>query len=819
MRPNSLTQLYSVQKRRILFFPFLRASILLLLLCYNTLQVSAQGWDWARSGTGVHCDAWGVATDRWGNIYGAGNGYPLGENVLSFGSINDTLPLSSSCAVWIKYSPAGVPLWSGFTTGSYGYLNNICTDAEGNLLVYGSMGGYLQIDTFSATGTGMGSHYFIAKISPAGTVLWLKSDGCNSEWYGYMNVPDTPAVISEGGITTDTAGNIYISGTFHDSTIIGHHTYYAAGGHDAFVAKYSPSGALVWASTTGGTGNDIGLGIAASSSGNIYICGYTTSPSFTVGTSTLSNSYSKSQAFIAKFSPAGVPLWGQVPGGPNGSFATGLQADDHDNVYMTGGFGDTSISFGTTTLTRSYPQHTPQLALYLVQYSSSGIATWGKTICSRQSGVWGFSISISGCEQVWVSGNYTDTISIDGALMPPFASGTYVYDPVFLAGYNLTGGVVGYSGLTTGGDDQNGIACDVSGNVFLCSDIEEGALYAGPDTLVNVLPHGILGENIYITKYHNTVAPPDSVYRRCDTSICSSGTDSITITAPAGYAYYFWNDGTTSPSRNFHTAGTYRVVCFTCGVPVLVDSFVLSDTLTTDTVTNRYDTSICRFSDEVIPVTLTAPSGGSGYKWTTGDTTIAITITDAGSYWVSYRENCALYIDTFVVHNMPKPAPIAGPDTLCTDNTTALTDAITGGIWTSRNTAIATIDSMLGWATGIAAGEDSIFYRLTDGCFAERSEMVLPPPCVNAVHDPVPAENKMSLYPLPATNELNIITQKVFYTSLTIVNVVGQEMMTQPIYSLQTKVATDNLPPGFYYLILSDPGNSENRAIRKFVKE
>ena len=44
-------------------------------------------------------------------------------------------------------------------------------------------------------------------------------------------------------------------------------------------------------------------------------------------------------------------------------------------------------------------------------------------------------------------------------------------------------------------------------------------------------------------------------------------------------------------------------------------------------------------------------------------------------------------------------------------------------------------------------------------------------------------------------------------------------MMTQPIYSLQTKVATDNLPPGFYYLILSDPGNSGNRAIRKFVKE
>ncbi len=55
-------------------------------------------------------------------------------------------------------------------------------------------------------------------------------------------------------------------------------------------------------------------------------------------------------------------------------------------------------------------------------------------------------------------------------------------DAIFIAGYNLSGGVAGYSGLGSGGDDQSDIACDATGNVFVCSDIVT-SLFIGPDTL------------------------------------------------------------------------------------------------------------------------------------------------------------------------------------------------------------------------------------------------------------------------------------------------------------------------------------------------
>ena len=65
-----------------------------------------------------------------------------------------------------------------------------------------------------------------------------------------------------------------------------------------------------------------------------------------------------------------------------------------------------------------------------------------------------------------MSGNYNEQANIDGhmlALVPG-------PDPIFIAGYNLSGGVVGYAGLGSGGDDQNGIATDSYGNIFICSD-------------------------------------------------------------------------------------------------------------------------------------------------------------------------------------------------------------------------------------------------------------------------------------------------------------------------------------------------------------
>lgn len=63
------------------------------------------------------------------------------------------------------------------------------------------------------------------------------------------------------------------------------------------------------------------------------------------------------------------------------------------------------------------------------------------------------------------------------------------------------------------------------------------------------------------------------------------------------------------------------------------------------------------------------------------------------------------------------PAAIGGTKSVCAGNTTTLTDATAGGVWSSLNTAIATI-STNGVVTGLSAGTVTINYTVTNegGC-------------------------------------------------------------------------------------------------------
>lgn len=65
----------------------------------------------------------------------------------------------------------------------------------------------------------------------------------------------------------------------------------------------------------------------------------------------------------------------------------------------------------------------------------------------------------------------------------------------------------------------------------------------------------------------------------------------------------------------------------------------------------------------------------------------------------------------------PLPAAIMGTATVCTGSTITLSDAVTGGTWSSSNTARATTGST-GVVTGVAAGTATITYTLPGGCTA-----------------------------------------------------------------------------------------------------
>jgi hypothetical protein len=74
------------------------------------------------------------------------------------------------------------------------------------------------------------------------------------------------------------------------------------------------------------------------------------------------------------------------------------------------------------------------------------------------------------------------------------------------------------------------------------------------------------------------------------------------------------------------------------------------------------------------------------------------------------------------------PAAITGRLTLCSGQTTTLSNSTTGGSWTSGSSGIAGIGSASGIATGIAIGTASISYTSGTGCYTVATVTVTSPP-------------------------------------------------------------------------------------------
>jgi hypothetical protein len=185
---------------------------------------------------------------------------------------------------------------SGFDSGS-----GIAVDSAGNAYVTG----VTESDETSfpvtagpdLTFNGGFLDAFVAKVNAAGTAL---------VYAGYIGGSDLDFGI---GIAVDGAGNAYVTGTTaSDQTsfpVTSGPDLTFNGSQDAFVAKIAANGtALTYAGYIGGSGNDVGRGIAVDSAGNAYVTGDTDSDqtSFPVTSGPDLTFNGGTDAFVAKIS-------------------------------------------------------------------------------------------------------------------------------------------------------------------------------------------------------------------------------------------------------------------------------------------------------------------------------------------------------------------------------------------------------------------------------------------------------------------------------------------------------------------------------------
>jgi hypothetical protein len=189
---------------------------------------------------------------------------------------------------------------------------------------------------------------FVAKLSAAGNALVY------STYLGGGGLPASGGINSNIGIRDDDSGSAiavdgqgqaYVTGNANSSSFplvnpLSSPANVLRGGSDAFVAKLSAAGnALVYSTYLGGSGYDMGSGVAVDDLGQAYVTGQTSSPDFPQANNTLRGA---ADAFVTKFSAGGATLLyatylGGSDGSGGGEAGSGIAVDGQGQVYVTGG--------------------------------------------------------------------------------------------------------------------------------------------------------------------------------------------------------------------------------------------------------------------------------------------------------------------------------------------------------------------------------------------------------------------------------------------------------------------------------------------------
>ncbi|MFC1508289.1 SBBP repeat-containing protein [Candidatus Omnitrophota bacterium] len=152
-------------------------------------------------------------------------------------------------------------------------------------------------------------------------------------------------------IVLDGSNNIHITGQTSSSdypTTTGAYDEVYNGTNDVVYAKLNSTFSnLLYSTFIGGSSNEIGNNIALDSTGNIHICGNTSSSDFPTSSGAYDETYNSSwDGFITKFNPSGNIIFSTYLGGSGNDGIYNQDVDDSGNIYLA---GYCSTGFPTTT--------------------------------------------------------------------------------------------------------------------------------------------------------------------------------------------------------------------------------------------------------------------------------------------------------------------------------------------------------------------------------------------------------------------------------------------------------------------------------------
>ncbi len=178
--------------------------------------------------------------------------------------------------------------------------------------------------------------------------------------------------------------------------------------------------------------------------------------------------------------------------------------------------------------------------------------------------------------------------------------------------------------------------------------------------------------------------------------------------------------------------------------------------------------------------------------------------------------------DTTTINVTVDPAlnagTILGMDSVCPGANVSLSETVSGGIWSTSNTTISTVNST-GLVTGISPGLDTVIYTIINSCgivsaikpFYVRSYLA----CHTGVDNSPSRPEGLYIYPNPSEGvfKININSDVDEPSNLTITDLSGKIMEEFMVHTNVTAGLSLNLPAGMYFLTVTTLQRKYNAKI------
>jgi hypothetical protein len=300
----------------------------------------------------------GLAADEIGNVYLAESFYKDSITLGPFTLYNADITGATNDILLAKYNTSGDVIWAKrFGNDSNDAAGAMTVDYNGNMYVaLGSASSYLNLGGTLLTGVPDSLLYCFAKFDNNGNTVWAELLDPHLN-FGAL-AADRP-----GGTGEMETGNVFVTGTLNANVTLGTDTLIWNGSYNMFIARFTSSGAFVWArvdegrcpsapNTTGGVsiGVDLCDNVWAGSKMNALSGCYM---SFS-GHSVSASPPDFDPVALIGYDSAGNFLNSATVGSGGSDPSYGIGVDDRGSVYSLGSYVDTTIVGGDTFNTPRY---------------------------------------------------------------------------------------------------------------------------------------------------------------------------------------------------------------------------------------------------------------------------------------------------------------------------------------------------------------------------------------------------------------------------------------------------------------------------------